>query len=131
MKELKVEADHIFQVVSNEKEFRNIVSNLDKDDIIPVIGEALHALHYGTGPDDHERPSEIHADSCMVIAVLLQWLIRYMSCRILQLMTPEALIVHCKQIPNPYLKHYLQVQEHFSLRRLVEKQVEQLDLNKW
>ncbi len=130
-KELKEEADHIFQVVDGDRDFNNIVTHLSKDDIIPIVGEALHVLHYSAGPKDPEPPSEIHVDSCMVLAVLLQWLVRYMSKKILQLLTPEALVVHCKEIPSPYLKHYLQVQEHFSLRGLVEKHLDHLELNEW
>ncbi len=129
--ELKEEAEHIFQVVDGDKDFKGIVSHLSTEDIIPIVGEALHALHFSAGPQDREPPSEIHIDSCMVITALLQWLVGFMSKKMLQLLTPEALIVHCKKIPRPYVKHYLQTQEHFSLRKLVESHLKRLEQNNW
>ena len=45
----------------------------------------------------------------------------YLTKRIMQLMTPEALIEHRKKIPSSYLENYLTHQAHFSLNRLINK----------
>ena len=129
--ELKSDCKHIFDMMSKEPEFEGIISQMTLEDIVPLVDEALHVLHHSPGPDDAEPPLDIHTDSCMVISLLVQWLVSFLSKRLLQLLTPEALLVHSKEIPNYYLQSYLRFQEHFSLRELIEKQFLHLERNNW
>lgn len=96
-----------------------------------MVDEALHVLF--SEPHLHEKdpPLEIYNDVCLVISLMAQWLVCYLCKRLLQLLTPEALIHHLKQIPKCYIQSYLQLQEHFSLKNLVAKQFKKLEENQW
>ena len=59
------------------------------------------------------------AECNLVISLLQQWLVRHLCKRLMQLMTPEALILHRNKIPYTYLQNYLAFQTHFSLSDLV------------
>ena len=85
-----------------------------------AVVEAMQVLH--TAP---ERPCndsismEVSVEACLVISLLQQWLIRHLCKRLMQLMTSEALTLHCKKIPATYIDNYLTHQQHFSLRQLI------------
>ena len=96
-----------------------------------AINEALHVLHNSPDPSVRQTPFQFHASSCMVIAVLMQWFVTYLCKKLMQLMTPEALAVHCQVIPHLYIRNYLQFQEHFNLKELVERHLEKLQHNDW
>ncbi len=129
--ELAADAKHVVGIVQEVPHFMDIISKLQPQDIPPLLDEALHVLHRSPGPDDRDSPADVYTDSCMVFSLLLQWLISYMSRRLLQLMTPEAFIVNSRHIPIPYREMYLQFQEHFSVKELIVRQREKLHLNKW
>ena len=60
-------------------------------------------------------------DTKLVLSVLQQWLISYIYKRLMQLMTPEALVSNHAEIPSYYIMHYLNCQSHFSLKDLLQK----------
>ena len=128
---MKVDADHIFKVIQEEPEFKGIMVEVNQENVAALIDEALHTLHHGPGPNNTDRPFEIYTDALMIIAVLTQWIVNYLCKQLMQLMTPEALAVHCEKIPTVYLENYLKFQEHFSLKELVERQFYQLKVNEW
>ena len=129
--ELKIDADHIFNIIEKEPEFEGIMLEVNHENVATLIDEALHVLHHGPNPNNTERPFEIYTDALMIVAVLTQWIVNYLCKQLLQLMTPEALAVHCEKVPTVYLENYLKFQEHFSLKELVERQFNQLKMNKW
>ena len=59
------------------------------------------------------------ASTELVTELLQQWLVMYLCKRLLQLMTPEALVTSQKKLPNHYISHYLNRQSHFSLKDLI------------
>ena len=58
-----------------------------------------------------------------VVAMLQQWLVMYLCKKLMQLMTPEALLTNHKKIPTHYISAYLTHQTHFSLRQLIDSLV--------
>ncbi len=84
-----------------------------------AILEAINVLHKAVAPDRGEH-LDVTPESCLVIAILQQWLVRFLTKRLMQIMTSEALILHRKKIPLSYLKNYLDFQTHFSLLNLVK-----------
>jgi len=83
---------------------------------------------------------------CMVTTLMTQWLVRFMCKKLLQLMTPEALILKRKyvkgviimkhtyilcyrSIPLSYLETYLNFQNHFSIKELITEKFQML--HKW
>ena len=59
-------------------------------------------------------------------SLLVQMLVRHVCKGLMQLMTPEALILHEHQIPASYIRNYLTFQKHFSLKDLVEQQLKKI-----
>ena len=121
-----MDAEDIFEMVTHDREFKHIIPDINHDDVLAMVNEALHVLHR-----NEDAQAELYTDTCMVISVLLQWLVRYLCKRLMQLMTPEALILHSEEIPTPYIQNYLRFQEHFALKDLVKRQFEHLKRNNW
>ena len=101
--------------------FEGLVSNLRHRKATLLVSEAMNTLDALRKPQDCEQ-HHLSSDVCMVIAVLQQWLVRYLCKKLMQLMTPEALILHRNKIPSSYLTHYLKHQSHFSLKQLISNQ---------
>ena len=80
---------------------------------------ATEAMVVLRSKDDQKITCEIQ----FVIALLQQWLVMYMCKKLMQLMTPEALLVNHKKIPTHYISAYLTHQTHFSLHHLIDSLV--------
>ena len=61
----------------------------------------------------------------LIWSLLVQWFVRHFCKKLIQLMTPEALVLHGKQIPSSYIHCYLSYQKHFSLKDLIQQQLMQ------
>ena len=64
--------------------------------------------------------------SQLMRSLLVQWLVRYLCKEVMQLMTPEALVLHERQIPASYIHNYLIYQKHFSLIDLIQQQIDRI-----
>ena len=129
--QLQFEADRLFGLISRDKEFNQLISQINHGNALAVVDEALHVLFHGPHPNNKDAFIAIYDDACLVIFIMVQWLLCYLCKKLLQLLTPEALIVHLNQIPKYYVQSYLQVQEHFSLKNLVGKQHKKLKESHW
>ena len=87
-----------------------------------VVSTAMAVIYL---EEDQKVTSEIQ----FVIALLQQWLVMYLCKKLLQLMTPEALLNNHKKIPTHYISTYLSQQTHFSLKRLIESMVMPMDVD--
>ncbi len=121
----------LFEIVEKDMEFKEIMSEMDEDQAMASVDEALQVLHCFAGPDENLAEFSAHTDSCLVISVLQQWLVRYLCKRLMQLMTPEALAIHHSCIPTTYCVDYLMHQVHFSLKDLISKQLQLLHIQRY
>ena len=129
---MQSDASELFDAILKEDhEFSQVVAEIQPGNVLAVVDEALHVLFHGPHPNEKDTPIEIYVDACFVISLMLQWLVRYLCRRLIQLLTPEALAVHLHKIPKVYVQGYLKSQEHFSLKNLVEKQLKMLKENDW
>ena len=128
--EVQEDAFHIFTMVLKISEFERALADITHDKVAVVIDEALDILYHGPEPTEKANLL-VHTDALMVIAVLMQWLVNYLCKRLMQLVPPEAIPVHCSGIPTVYIRNYLVFQEHFSLKELIEWQLLQLLGNDW
>ena len=62
----------------------------------------------------------------LIRSLLVQWLVRYLCKEVMQVMTPEALVLHERQIPASYIHNYLTYQKHFSLKDLIQQQLDRI-----
>jgi len=114
--ELEHDASSIIKLLATTgTEFSGVASKLDACDhstIIEWVTEALdlvylekeapNTMNVGSGDDRGEALTASNG-ACMVIALLTQWLVRYMIKKLMQLMTPEALILNRRYV---YIRLY-------------------------
>lgn len=112
--ELLADGAHIEQLVlDNKTTHAGQLKDLAEVDIPEVVDEAMTFLKQDGVELDMTANTEI------VTVLVQQWLITYLCKRLLQLMTPEALVTNHKKLPNHYISHYLNQQSHFSLKGVI------------
>lgn len=88
------------------------------EDIYKAVTEAFDALH------DPQAERNIHQDvsinALLVVSAVTQLLVRFLCKKIMQLMTSDSLCVHHRSVPTSYIQNYLNHQNHFSLKKLIE-----------
>ena len=129
--ELQLDADQLFGTVLRDQEFSQLIAQIHHGNALAVVDEALQVLFNESHLHEKDAPLQIYNHACLVISLMAQWLVSYLCKRLMQLLTPEALIVHLNQIPKCYIQSYLQLQEHFSLKNLLAKQFKKLEENQW
>ena len=123
--EFKAESKIIFDMLLKDTGFSGAVGK-PKFDFKGAAGEALDALHSSKGIIRF-----MDEDSCLIIAIIVQWLVRYVTKHLMHLLTPEALIIKARHIPTILMKSYFEFQEHFSLKILIKLLLEKLEKNQW
>jgi len=109
MDELEHDANCIISLLATtESEFSGVVKNLKEFDITMIsewIAESLDLIYTAKKPpkiedynDESIKTLGASNGACMVTAVITQWLVRYMCKKLMQLMTPEAVILKRKYI---------------------------------
>ena len=131
IEEIEEDAVHIFKFVLKNSDIEKELTAVTHESAAALVNEALIVLHQDPQPADEATPSNIYTDALMVIVVLVQWLVNYLCKKLMQLVPPEALPVHCSGIPTMYFRNYLKFQEHFSLKELVKEQLNLLKGNDW
>lgn len=118
-------AQHIFEMIMHSKdaEFQRILDNLQSQNIISIVDEAFNCLYNGPHPRNTEKEFGIYTDTCTVISVIMQWLVMYLCKRLMQLVTPEALVIHNQEIPRYYSQYYMKFQEHFDFKGMINQQL--------
>ena len=115
MKELEHDANCIIGLLAKAgSEFSGVAERLENCDINTIsqwIGEAMDLIYTGDAPPDIDLVDYDTCDdedfvsiktlgatdgACMVTAVIAQWLVRFMCKKLMQLMTPEAVILKRK-----------------------------------
>ena len=129
--EVELDADHLFKIVLNDPVFQGQMKLLDHQRVANAVVETINML-MSTTELVHERPfNNLSPQGCLVMCVLQQWFVRYFSKKLMQLMTTEALILYRNQIPSTYLVNYLSYQNHFSLKDLVNRCYNALEVMNW
>ena len=131
--EIENDAKHIYDmIVSNDSEFLSILHSFKSGkSIVSIVDEAFHWLYKGPPPSNKKATIEIYTDTCMVIAFIFQWLVMYFCKRLMQLVTPEALVILNQEIPRYYCKYYMECQEHFQLKKLIKMHYTKWEQNNW
>lgn len=125
--ELESDMEHFQELISGDKYFEHELNNMKESSILASVDGALSLLY-----SRQDQLPEVYTDSCMVISLLQQWLTKHLCDKMLQVMKPEALLVHHKALSLPAQKHFLRSytkQGHFSLKDLINKQLDLLEIN--
>ena len=120
LEELKLDAEHVSNLVYSDPEFHGLLQNITPQGVVQGVAEAMEKLHEAPSPQGGNVPNVgLSPEGCMMVALGVQWLVRHLCKRLMQLMTPEALIVHRKKMDPSYLVNYLKHHSHFSLKVLI------------
>ena len=119
--ELTFDAEHLFGLVQSEIQQSNLE---DLNITTSTIINALNILI--TTSDTSQSEPFVTDDVGLIFRLLVQWLVHHLCKALMQLMTPEALALLHKRIPDAYVRSYLVVQEHFSLKTLLSHYYELL-----
>ena len=125
--ELECDAAHLFDLVlSSNPEFEGVMRTEmnDTETARITVQSALDTLARVHGDSTYAVPPVIQ----LIWSLLVQWLVRHFCKALMQLMTPEALVLHERQIPASYIHNYLIFQKHFSLKDLIQQQIDRIAL---
>ena len=150
------DANNIIDLLTNTgSTFSGIAKDLKNHDTTTIsqwITEALNWIYLekdlpninmtNQSENDNSKPLGASDGACLVTAVVVQWILRFMCKKLMQLMMPESAILNrkyfmsliylcisfliCRCIPVSYLETYLNYQTHFSIKELIKKQSEML-----
>lgn len=114
--ELKSDAKYLFDLVQSEIQHSSLEElNISTSTVIETFKILISIPDSSIAQDGIEFTDDIG----LIFRLLVQWFIHYLCKSLMQLMTPEALALLHKRIPEPYSWSYLLVQEHFSLKCLL------------
>ena len=122
---MKCDAEHLFHLVlSSNQEFERVMKTEMKDPVSAraAVHSALNTLQRGQ-VDSTCAAYALASTTQLIRSLLVQWLVRYLCKVLMQLMTPEAFVLHEHQLPASYIHNYLTYQKHFSLKDLVQQQL--------
>ena len=125
--ELECDAAHLFHLVlSSNPEFEGVMRTEmnDTETARIAVQSALDTLARVHGDSTYAVPPVTQ----LIWSLLVQWLVRHFCKVLMQLMTPEALVLHERQIPASYIHNYLIFQKHFSLKDLIQQQIDRIAL---
>ena len=71
-----------------------------------------------------EYPLAIVTGVHLILSYIIQLIIRSLCKCLMQVMTPEGLIIVRKNIPSSYLYSYLYYQDHFSLKGIIKQEMD-------
>ena len=114
--ELEHDASSIIELLATTgSEFGGVASKLDNSDLHTILEWIIEALdllylqeeapnikYFDSGDGSRVQTLSASNGACMVIALITQWLVRFMCKKLMQLMTPEALILKRKYVYNYY-----------------------------
>ena len=117
--ELKHDAIQVSHFLKVDPEFQGLLKNITSHGVIHAVNEAMQTLHQAPAPKATNITVGVSSEACMMIAMAIQWLVRHLCKRLMQLMTPEALNIHSNKLSSSYLINYFMFQTHFSLKMLI------------
>ena len=125
VEELECDAAHLFHLVlSSNPEFEGVMRTEMND---PETARVAVQSALDTFPRVHgDSAYTVHPVTQLIWSLLVQWLVRHFCKALMQLMTPEALVLHERQIPASYIHNYLTFQKHFSLKDLIQQQLDRI-----
>ena len=125
--EMKHDAECLFRLVlSSNPNFEGAMKTEVKD--MKTAKTAIHSALEALQRKHIDFTEELSPSTQLMWSLLVQWLVRHFCKQLIQLMTPEALVLHEEQIPASYIKHYLSYQKHFSLKDLIQQQFDKVSL---
>ena len=125
MEELEYDADSIIDLLTTtDARSSGVTGTLENCEPIKVsqwVAEALNLIYQGKAPpdkpdghtrddnddDDHVETLGASDGACMVTAVIAQWILRFMCKKLMQLLTPESVILNRKYVIYIHISYHM------------------------
>ena len=120
--ELEYDAEHLFGLLHSE------IQRSNPSITTVTVFKAMKILI--TTPDPSQSEFPVADDIALIFRLLVQWFIHHLCKALMQLMTPEALALLHRRIPETYVRNYLVIQEHFSLKKFLSNYCELLQTSR-
>lgn len=117
------EAVYVCNKVRKNPEYAGSLKDIREHSSTKAISTAIESLI------NKDQPTS--RTTCMILSMLQHWIITYLCGKMMQLMTPETLVIKRNLIPSYYIKLYLNHQCHFSLKQLIKGYHESLYSGNW
>ena len=114
---MELDVKSLFGLINSNVEFCSYVKTLTHNAALRARDDAVHILN---DIQRNDSPT-VSVGACLIISLTLQWMVRHLCKTLMQVMTPEAVVVFDDKIPSTYLTHYLNHQEHFNLKKLINQ----------
>ena len=101
-------------IAKNNVPLADTFEKLDESNIPKLLQSALLIFKQ---QEQSQQPTD--SNTTLVHILFQQWLVAHLYKRLMQLMTPEALVTNYRKIPPHYIGHYLNYQCHFNLKDLL------------
>ena len=126
LEELTLDAHYVSSIVCADPEFQGLFQTISPQRVVLAVAEAVKKLYEAPAPQGNGPSVGLSSEGCMMVAMAVQWLLRHLCKHLMQIMTPEALVIHRKKISSSYLINYLKYHSHFSLKVLIKNRLDAL-----
>ena len=120
MTEFVADTDHILHLISSDPKFDDLLQTLTHDDVMYAVTDTFNLIYSASTPEKNIKTLDLTPAGCLAVSVIVQLLVCQMTKRVMQLMTPEGLILKRNKIPLFYINHYLNCQTHFCLKNVIK-----------
>lgn len=112
------DASRLFELLLQSNSFNSFFERASSSPsaVLECINQAMYTLM-------NSKHCHITAGENFVLSYVLQLVVRNMCKALMQVMTPEGLIKFRKSIPRSFLHTYLYQQDHFSLKKIIDREV--------
>ena len=118
--EMKLDSDYLFEMAKCDPKFSTIIMELSHEVARQAVIDAFNFLCTVNEPG-RIQTHHLNTASYMVVFLLQHLLVRYLTKKMMNLMTTEGFILNCNKIPYTYLRSYLDNQTHFSLKEAITR----------
>ena len=110
-----IDTDCIFKLITCDPDFDGLHKAMTHRVAMSAVVEAFNFMH----KSEVEESFSLTPGGCMVVSLVQQVLVQFLTQKLMNLMTAEAIILHRNKIPYSYRSNYLVKQAHFSLKRVI------------
>ena len=114
---MELDIKSIFHFICSNAYFDEYIKEVNDKSAADAREKAVFILN---SMKQEDRPT-IPKGASMIISLTLQWIVRHLCKALMQVMTPEAVVIFDQKIPSTYIVNYLKHQQHFHLRKLINQ----------
>jgi hypothetical protein len=116
---MEMDGNHVFNLAMYDAHFNDTIEDLTHSKAKQAVIDAFEFLYTADGPNKEGWRAYLSTEGYLVVFLLQHLLVRFLTKKIMNLMTTEALILNCSKVPYTYLENYLENQSHFSLKEAI------------